>query len=108
MSITFPPCAPTRNAHGDGHTLVDEEPGGSSTRAQEDSMYRPPLNSGTQRFEQTRHAPEREVSVLRRQHSEHVAAERARKRAEHDAPPNGELRIKRPAAAIWALVSLRR
>ena len=71
-------------------------------------MYRPPLNSGVQRFEQARRAPEREIAVLRRQHHEHVAAERARERAERDAPPSGVHRIKRPAAAIWALVSTRR
>lgn len=71
-------------------------------------MYRPPFSSGTQRFEQTRRAPEREVAVLRRQHHEHVAAERARLRAERDAPETAVHRIKRPAAAIRALVSLRR
>jgi hypothetical protein len=87
--------------------LVLEEPGGSSTE-EEDSMYRPPLNSGTQRFEQSRRAPEREVAILRRQHHEHVAAERARERAERDAPQFGAHGIKRPAAAIWALVTSRR
>jgi hypothetical protein len=71
-------------------------------------MYRPPLNPGIQRLEQTHRAPEREVAILRRQHHEHVAAERARKRAERGASPSGQHRIKRPAAAIWALVSLRR
>jgi hypothetical protein len=71
-------------------------------------MYRPPLNSGVQRFEPAQRAPEREAAVLRRQHHEHVAAERARKRAEREAPLSGARRIKRPAAAIRALVSLRR
>ena len=71
-------------------------------------MYRPPMNSGIQRFEPARRAPEREASILRRQHSEHVAAERARLRAEREAPSSGAHRIKRPAAAIWSLVSLRR
>ena len=88
-------------------TLVLEEPGGFSSE-EEDSMYRPPLNSGTQRLEQSRRTPEREVAVLRRQHHEHVAAERARERAEREAPQFGAYGIKRPAAAIWALVSSRR
>jgi hypothetical protein len=71
-------------------------------------MYRPPLNSGVQRFEPAHRAPEREAALLRRQHHEHVAAERARLRAEREAPSSGARRIKHPAAAIWSLVSLRR
>lgn len=71
-------------------------------------MYRPPMNPGTQTYERSRRQPEREVSVLRRQHREHVAAMRAQERAERDAPKAGAHKIGRPAAAIWAFVSLRR
>jgi hypothetical protein len=72
-------------------------------------MYRPPLNSNLQSFEQARHkAPEREDAVLRRQHREHVSAERAKARAEREAPRYGAHGFKRPAAALWSLVTLRR
>jgi hypothetical protein len=72
-------------------------------------MYRPPLSSDLPRFEQAQHrAPEREDAVLRRQHREHVAAERAQARAEREAPTYGAHGLKRPAAALWSLVTLRR
>jgi hypothetical protein len=72
-------------------------------------MYRPPLNSNLQSFEQARHrAPEREDAVLRRQHREHLAAERAKARAEREAPSFGARGLRRPAAAFWSLVTLRR
>jgi hypothetical protein len=107
MTITLGPCARTPYALRGRPTLLLEEH--ETPRPEEEAtMYRPPLNSGTQRFEQTHRAPEREVAILRRQHREFVAAERARVRAERDTPTSGALRIKRPAAAIWSLVSLRR
>jgi hypothetical protein len=71
-------------------------------------MYRPPMNTGTQRYEHHHRQPEREEAVLRRQHRVHLAAESARERDERDTLKAGAHRITRPAAAIWALVSLRR
>jgi hypothetical protein len=72
-------------------------------------MYRPPMSSGTQRLERTRHAAsEREDAVMLRQHREHLAAERARERSQIQLPTPGAHRLTRPFAAIWAQVGLRR
>jgi hypothetical protein len=71
-------------------------------------MYRPPMNLRIEHLEATRRAPEREVEVLRRLHREHVAAVRAKARDERQPSLTGARRIARPAAAIWALVFMRR
>ena len=49
-----------------------------------------------------------EVAELRLMHREHVAAERARMREAHPRVAAGVRRIRRPAAACWALVGTRR
>ena len=74
-------------------------------------MYRPPTpnftNAVTAR-EARQRAPQSELAVQRRQHREHLAAERAAGREERQTARLGAHRITRPAAAIWALVLLRR
>ena len=67
-------------------------------------MYRPPINPGTLRVEARHHAPEAEHDVLRRQHREHVAAERARLREERDAHRVEGRRIAHPLASLRALI----
>jgi len=105
-TITFAPCARARCAGRTGHTLDIEE---QLLLAEEGaSMYRPPMNTGVQSFERMHRQHEREEAILRRQHHEHVAAERAKQREQRDASRHGAHRIRRPAAAIWALVATRR
>jgi hypothetical protein len=71
-------------------------------------MYRTPEIRDATTRERGGRAPEREVAVLRRQHREHVAAERAKERALREAPQFGARGLTRPASAIWAFVSTRR
>jgi hypothetical protein len=72
------------------------------------TMYRPAMTTGLQSVERRSRRYETEEAVLRRQHYEHIAAERARERAQRDVSRHGAHRITRPAAAIWALVATRR
>ena len=69
-------------------------------------MYRPPLSPGIIRVEESHRAPERETDILRRQHREHVAAERARRREERSTAHSGERRLIHPLASLRAMMHL--
>jgi hypothetical protein len=72
-------------------------------------MYHPPsVNTSVGKHERSNRPREREESVMRRLHVEYLAAERARGRAQREAPKSGAYRLTSPAAALWALVTLRR
>jgi hypothetical protein len=67
-------------------------------------MYRPPLSPGIIRVEQHHRAPDREIDIVRRQHREHIAAERAKRREERLAAQPAGRRIANPVAALWAMM----